>query len=107
MFDKTLKNIYKIPSFNNDEMNGICSMLVQAALFSESGICKKDMCDIAEISETTLRKRLSLIEKEGFLKVKKIDRYNYYSFNVEKLNNKNWYNKKTAYYFCRAYENTA
>jgi len=86
LLDQTLKDIEKLEFINDDSMRLLCNYLVQAALFSKDGISKAELCALLSVSETTLRKRLSLVEKNGFLLEKRIGQFKYFAFNVEKLN---------------------
>lgn len=86
LLDQTLKDIEKLEFINDDSMLLLCNYLVQAALFSKDGISKAELCALLSVSETTLRKRLSLVEKNGFLLEKRIGQFKYFAFNVEKLN---------------------
>lgn len=86
LLDQILHNIEKLEFINDDSMLLLCNYLVQAALFSKDGISKAELCALLAVSETTLRKRLSLVEKNGFLLEKRIGQFKYFAFNVEKLN---------------------
>lgn len=85
LLDKKIKAINAIELFSNDDMYKLCRYLVEAALFSKEGISKKELSNLLDISETTLRKRLGIINQKGFLIEKHIGRYKYFMFNTDKL----------------------
>lgn len=84
--EEMLNKIKTVECFCNEEMYSLCGYLVQAKLFSADGIAKRDLCELLKISETTLRKRLKVIEEEGFLTEKRVGTHKYFAFDVEKLN---------------------
>lgn len=89
LLNQTMQRLEKIEYFSDSETFNVCVHLIQAALFSKDGITKKELCDLREISETTLRKRLSLIEANGFLTKQRIGAIYHYMFNIEKLTDVN------------------
>lgn len=60
-------------------------VLLQAALFSRMGVSKQYLCNLFEISESTLRSKLKDIAKQGYLVLKKEGRIHYYSFDIDKI----------------------
>lgn len=52
-------------------------LLIQAALFSETGISTSELCRILTVSDSTLRKKLDVIKKRGLLLTR---RYGYSKF---------------------------
>lgn len=60
-------------------------VLLQAALFSGIGVSKQYLCNLFEISESTLRSKLKDIAKPGYLVLKKEGRIHYYSFDIDKI----------------------
>lgn len=62
---------------------GVYYVLLQAALFSNDGITKNELCETLQISESTLAKRLKKID--DYLIIKKIERVNHYSLNLKKI----------------------
>ena len=86
LLDQTLKDIAKLELFEDDEVLLLCSYLVQAALFSKDGISKSELSVLLDVSETTLRKRLSIIKQKGFLTEKRVGQFKYFAFDVHRLN---------------------
>lgn len=80
-----LKKISTIKEFAREDINTLCSYLIQAQLFSEQGITKRELCSLMRISTATLDHKIDVIRKAGFLCEKKIGRTLYFNFNVEML----------------------
>ena len=59
--------------------------LIQAGLFAEDGVSTREFKKFLETSYTTAKAELDLIDKEGFLKKKRVGRENYYMLDLEKL----------------------
>lgn len=71
-----------------DAMKGcfsVGSILVQAALFSDLGVKRKELADTCGMSLPTLQKRLDFFDERGFLLKRKEGRSTYYLMNVEKI----------------------
>lgn len=85
LLEETLSKIDKLPYFENEQISKLCNYLVQAALFSNEGIGKKDLKVLLDISESTLRKRLEIVKQNDFLSEKRIGQFKYYKFNISKL----------------------
>lgn len=72
-----------------DNIKGIdrvlSKVLLQATLFSRSGISKQELCTVMGISESTLRIKLKEIDKLGYLLRNKEGRVHFYSFDISKL----------------------
>ena len=80
LLDHYSKNIPILP---NVYLNGaIYSLLIQAALFSDSGISTRELIEIAEISRSTLSNRLKSIDSR-LINKNKIGTENYYSLNLQ------------------------
>ena len=54
-------------------------------LLSDNDFNKKELMKDLEISETTLRKRLSVVEENGYLVSKMVGKNKYYAFDIEKM----------------------
>ena len=59
--------------------------LVQASLFSETGIARKDLIKLMEVSESTIATRLHDLEEENYLIIQRIGKEKYYKLNLERL----------------------
>ena len=59
--------------------------LVQASLFSETGIARKDLIKSMEVSESTIATRLHDLEEENYLIIQRIGKEKYYKLNLERL----------------------
>lgn len=80
---KYLSLLEKLPDAKGEKMRSLYDYLLQAALFSESGISLKALLRLLEISRATLAKRLALIEDAGFLATKQRGKEKYYQLNLE------------------------
>ena len=77
-----------IPDLNPDnkkEMNGLYSLLIQASLFSESGISTQELLDITNTTYATLGKRLARIKSQELLIEDRHGNKKYYQLNISKL----------------------
>ncbi len=63
----------------------LCSLLIQAALFSEKGISFFELMNLLHISGSTLRKRLKHVNKYGILVTNKYGRNNFYMLDTDGL----------------------
>lgn len=71
-----------LPHGTATKYNNLYELLIQASLFSESGIDTKDLTNYLNISRDTLNKRLEILEKYNLL-LKKIDgKIHYYSLDL-------------------------
>ena len=86
LLTETLEKLKHVKQLAEYEISKICDYLIQAALFSTDGISKQELGAYLEISETTLRKRLNVVDETGYLVSKTIDKYKYYAFDIKKLN---------------------
>lgn len=75
----------RIESFCDTDLNQLSYILIQARLFSEKGITKKELINELEISMTTLNRRLDAVRKTGYLKEKVVGHALYFEFDVDKL----------------------
>lgn len=73
------------PYFNDKNLHTLAFILIQARLFSENGITKKELCQGLDISTSTLDKRLSALRSAGYLSEKNIAHALYFEFNLDKL----------------------
>ncbi|MDD4690033.1 MAG: Fic family protein [Eubacteriales bacterium] len=80
-----MKLIDNIPYFKDDTINAFCYVLLQARLFSDYGITKKELQAGFSVSLSTIEKRLNAMG--GYLKKQKLGKLTYYEFDIEKLNN--------------------
>ena len=85
LLDNCMKSVKGIKSLEENPDYEICFVLIQAALFSEEGINKAKLCNVLNVSHSTLDKRLKRIRERGFLKEKKIGHEKYYNFDLNKL----------------------
>ncbi|MEQ2454926.1 Fic family protein [Flavonifractor hominis] len=85
------RNLEKIPELvqeNDESLKELYSLLIQATLFSEFGVPTKVILKHVNISRSTLKTKLEKIPSELLVKEKR-GRVNYYSLDVQKLENKN------------------
>lgn len=77
--------VFKTKNLVSDKNKDLIYILIQAALFSDKGVCTKDLLDILVISRTTLSKRLNYIKKKSLLVATKDGTEKYYKFDLEQL----------------------
>lgn len=76
-----------IPIFPYGVNNKFCdlySFLIQASIFSEEGINKKDLEVLLSVCSNTISNRIKTLDKEHLVITKKIDGKNYYCLNLQK-----------------------
>lgn len=78
------KMIKQLHTLSNDEKL-FCDILLQATLFSNKGITKKTLSQVADISPSTVDKRLALIRNIHLLIENKEERAVKYSLDLERL----------------------
>ena len=71
---------------DNEQMKDLYHYLLQAALFSESGIPTQRLLELMQMSRPTLLKRLKEIEEKGLLITIMLDKVKYYQLNLDALN---------------------
>lgn len=86
-FDYYSKSIKFLPQGTDKKYKDIYYLLVQASLFSEHGITIYELIDNAEISRSTVLKRLSEIKKYNILTEQKISTKKYFKLDLDKLKN--------------------
>ena len=86
-FNYYLSSIEKLPGYNNNpkDMSNLYSLLIQAALFSEFGISRKELENEMRLSYNTLRSRLAFIPKELLIEIRQ-ERQIYYMLNLDEVN---------------------
>ncbi len=84
-FDYYSECISKLPYAKDTKTEKIYNYLIQAGLFSENGISTKELLELMEISRNTLDGRIKRIKEDGLLKVICLHGINYYSLDIEKL----------------------
>jgi Fic family protein len=84
LLNRYVQVLSKLPLGEN-RTGRVCSVLIQAALFSEHGISTKELQECMENSYSTIRKELDVIKSAGFLIKKKVGKENFYSLNLDKL----------------------
>ena len=90
-FVRLNRNLQKIPELvqdNDESLAVLYSLLIQAALFSEFGVPTAVILEHVNISRSTLNAKLAKIPEELLVKEKR-GRVNYYSLNVERMENRN------------------
>ena len=90
-FVRLNRNLQKIPELvpqNDESLEKLYSLLIQAALFSEFGVPTEVILDYVHISRGTLKAKLAKIPSELLIKEKR-GRVNYYSLNVQELEKEN------------------
>ncbi len=86
-FTRLNRCIHKIPDLvdgNDDSLGELYSLLIQAALFSEFGVPTEVILDHVSISRGTLKAKLAKIPPQLLIKEKR-GRVNYYSLNIQAL----------------------
>ena len=86
-FNYYLSSIEDLPGYNNNpkDMSNLYSLLIQAALFSEIGISRKELENEMGLSYNTLRSRLAFIPKELLIESRQ-ERQIYYMLNLDEVN---------------------
>ncbi len=75
-----------IPNLTDDEQKrSLYFYLMQASLFSESGIPTQGLLELTEVSRPTLSKRLGEIEAKGLLKTQMIGKVKYYQLELDNI----------------------
>lgn len=86
---ETLNNYQAIlnqtKDISNKDLLDLAYVLIQATLFSNNGINKKELCDYFNISINTLDKRLQKIKERDYLIENKLGRTLFFSFNIDKM----------------------
>lgn len=77
--------IQNISELSEDTEKDFCYVLLQVALFSNRGIPKKGLCEVLEISSSTVDKRLAKIRSLGLLKELRGERAIMYTLDLDKL----------------------
>lgn len=86
LLEKTVNKLKDLEFLRKEEMINICVCLVLTSLFSKDGIGKKELSKVLEISETTLRKRLSVLKEHDLLIEKMAGQFKHYAIDIDKLN---------------------
>lgn len=86
LLEKTENKLKDLEFLRKEEMKEICVCLVLASLFSKDGIGKEELSKVLEISETTLRKRLSVLREHDLLIEKTVGKFKHYAIDIDKLN---------------------
>ena len=74
-----------LPSFQTEAMQNFGFLLIQARLFSEHGITKKELEQLLKIGTVTLDKRINAVREEGLLLEERVERRLYFKFDIDKL----------------------
>lgn len=82
--NRSLQKIPELVRANDESLEELYSLLIQAALFSEFGVPTEVILNHVNISRSTLAAKLAKIPEELLVKEKR-GRVNYYSLNVERL----------------------
>lgn len=77
--------IYNLDELSDEAEKDFCGVLLQVALFSNRGIPKKGLCEVMEISLSTVDKRLAKIRSLGLLKELRGERAIMYTLDLDKL----------------------
>ena len=86
LLEKTVDKLNNLKFLCKKEMIDLCVCLVLTSLFSKDGISKKELCEDIKISETTLRKRLSVLKENDLLIEKMVGKFKHYAIDIDKLN---------------------
>lgn len=90
-FVRLNRNLQKIPELvpqNDESLEKLYSLLIQAALFSEFGVPTEVILKHVNISRSTLKVKLDKIPSKLLVKEKR-GRVNYYALNVQELEKEN------------------
>ncbi len=74
-----------LPYFQTEAMQNFGFLLIQARLFAEHGITKKELEQNLEIGTVTLDKRLKIVREAGLLLEERVERRLYFKFDIDKL----------------------
>ena len=77
--------IGQLPGGKNHRTGKLYYGLIQAELFAEHGISTKELEEYLEVSYTTVKNELAIVENAGLLKMKKVGKEKFYSLDLEKL----------------------
>lgn len=80
-----LSIIPKLNQHQNEMMENLYHVLIQASLFSEEGISTQELLILLNTNYTTLGKRLAIVKKQGLLETVKQGNKKYYSFKLDVL----------------------
>lgn len=84
--EQNYDTLKKLELFSDpDTMLDFCFVLLQGALFSSNGIPQKELCNVFELSSSTVSKRLSKVKDAGILKIKREGHSCLYSIDLSKL----------------------
>ena len=83
-YDFYFAKIKESEIFEDIKEKELCFYLMQASLFSELGITKRTLSEIAQVSESTVYKRLQIIQEKGYLIEKQNGHAICYSLNLDK-----------------------
>ncbi len=78
------KRIKFLPNASNTNVSYIYELLLQAALFSENGICKDEMCAVLKISRGAVDNQFKKISPE-YVDTVLFERTKYHKLNLEKF----------------------
>ena len=87
LLEENSKKIPKLYNGNDESVNNLYFILLQATLFSENGISTADLEKNMNITYVTLKKKLEIIDKRGMLITRKIGKKIYYALNMDKMHN--------------------
>lgn len=79
------RNIYLLPYGFDLKYFDLYSVLIQASLFAENGISTQELMDTLSLSRTTIKNRLSVLEKENLIVKKAIGNIRSYSINLDEV----------------------
>ena len=77
------KDIEKLPHGDNKKYKHMYYILLQASLFSETGISTSDLLEYLNLSRPTLQKRLKVMDDNNLLLTEKRDTSKFYQLNLE------------------------
>lgn len=70
---------------NSKKNKELAFYLVQASLFSEAGIARKDLIALVGVSKSTIVTRLHDLEENNYLIIQRIGKEKYYKLNLDRL----------------------
>jgi Fic family protein len=86
LLDTNLRYLQQIPEFaQNSDLFDLAAVLLQARMFTGTGISLHELMSVFDLSRPTVMKRLKLIESLGLLEKEKSGREAHHQINIDEL----------------------
>ena len=79
------KCIIFLPKGADEKYSNLYFLLIQASLFSESGISTKELMDVMKLSRSTVTNRLNTLSDYGLIIKKTLGNIRCYSLDINKI----------------------